>query len=63
MRSPLLPVTTQMAAAANRSRLVDGKLTSLADLGFSDIGLDVSGAHAVDLHDVLCGTGSVLSFS
>ena len=34
-------VMKQMAAAANRTRLVDGKPTSLADLGFNDIGLDV----------------------
>lgn len=32
----------QMAAAANRSHVVNGRPTSLADLGYSDIGLDVS---------------------
>ena len=30
----------QMSGIVDRSRMVNGKLTSLADLGYSDVGLD-----------------------
>jgi len=33
-------IMTQMTAIANRSRMVDGKVQSLCDLGYCDVGLD-----------------------